>query len=475
MKTVSLFFALFSIITLAACSSNTEKQKNFQPPAEETKEVTVLENFPTGQVIDKVTCKTDTSQSYALYLPKAYDIKKQYPVIYAFDPHQTGKLPVNNYKELAEKYGYIIIGSNNSQNGLEWPQTQNIVATLFSDTRSRLAINPDRIYLMGFSGGARVANAITIMNGSISGVICSGAASPAVEVPDPRNNYTFFGIAGNADFNYSEMKKYDMIDLAGRNLKHALITFDGKHEWPRSTAIEEAFFWLELNNMRKDPSAKNDTLILKNLSDESEHLYALDKHNKKYEAYELCRKVINYYEGLGDLTLFYDMYKKLQSNADVNKQLKQNEADWAREEKLKEEYVNNFQIHDYSWWQKEIASMNQQIKAGKNGNEALIKKRLLSYLSLVCYMQTNGALKQNNLPAAEYFDKMYILVDPENSEAHYFNAEIKAKQGNADAAIKELQQSVKNGFNERKRLENDSVFVGIKNDAEFRKVLGSIK
>lgn len=474
MKTASSFFALFFIVAVTACSSNSGKQSSVQKPAEE-KAIIALEAFPTGQVIDKVVCKADTSQSYTLYLPKGYDIKKTYPVIYAFDPHKTGKLPVNNYKELAEKYGYIIAGSNNSENGLQWEQSQNIVATLFSDTRSRLAINTNRIYLMGFSGGARVANAITIMNGSISGVICCGAASPAVDVPDPRNNYTFFGIAGNADFNYSEMKKYDMVDLAGRNLKHALITFDGKHEWPRRTAMEEAFFWLELNNMRKDPSAKNDTLILKNLSDESEHLYALDKHNKKYEAYELCRKVINYYEGLGDLSLFFTKYKELQNNADVDKQLKQNEADWTREEKLKEEYVNNFQIHDYGWWQKEIASMNQQIKAGKNNNEALIKKRLLSYLSLVCYMQTSGALKQNNLPAAEYFDKMYILVDPENSEAHYFDAEIKAKQGNADAAINALQQSVKNGFNEKKRMENDSAFEGIKNDAAFVKVLGSIK
>jgi hypothetical protein len=474
MKFIASCFTVFFLLMITGCSSNPGKPKAAAVPVPK-EETIVFENFPTGKVIDKVVCKADTSKSYAMYLPKAYDTKKQYPIIYAFDPHKTGKLPVADYSELAEKYGYIIVGSNNSENGIAWEQTLGIVNTLFSDTRSRLSINTNRIYMLGFSGGARVANAITMMNGSVSGVICCGAASPAANIPDPRNNYTFFGIAGNADFNYSELKKYDMIDLAGRSLKHALITFDGKHEWPRTTSMDEAFLWLELNNMRKDPAAKNDSLILQQLSDESGHLHSLVKEGSDYRAYELCRKVINYYEGLGDLTLFYDTYKKMQSSAAVDKQLKQNEAEWTREEKLKEEYMSNLQKQDYNWWQKDIASINQQIKSGKDKNEALIKKRLLSYLSLVCYMQTSGALKQNDLRAAAYFDNLYILVDPGNSEAHYFMAEISARQANTGAAIKALEEAVKNGFTEKARMQHDSAFAGIRNEAAFVKVLESVK
>jgi len=469
-----LLLSVFTLLGLFSCS-NAEKSASNEKEPEKKQEAPAPENFPTGKVIDKVSCKTDTSQSYALYLPKAYDTKKLYPVIYAFDPHKTGKLPVANYAELAEKYGYIIVGSNNSENGIAWEQSLAIVNTLFSDTRARLAINKNRIYLLGFSGGARVANAITMMNGSINGVICCGAASPAANFADPRNDYTFFGIAGDADFNYSEMKKYDLLDLAGRRLKHALITFEGKHEWPRVTAMEEAFFWLELNNMRKDPSAKNDSLVQHNLSNESESLYGLVKDNQKYAAYELCRKTINYYEGLGDLSLFFEQYKKLQNDPAVDKQLKQNEADWTREEKLKEEYMNNLQQKDFAWWQKDVAAINKQIKSGKDKNEALIKKRLLSYLSLVCYMQTSGALKQNDLRAAAYFDNLYVLVDPTNAEAHYFMAEISAKQGNTAAALKALDEAVKNGFKEKGRMQNDSAFTGIRNEAEFAKIVEKIK
>jgi hypothetical protein len=473
MKFIAALFVSIFILTLASCSSETEKKKEEKViPKEETP---VFETFPTGQIIDKVACEVDSGLSYSMYLPKAYDTKKAFPVIYAFDPHKTGKLPVANYKELAEKYGYIIIGSNNLENGLSWDQSQAIANTLLGDTRKRLSINTNRIYLLGFSGGARIANALTMTNSTINGVICCGAASPAINTMEPRNDYTFFGIAGNADFNYTEMKKYHLLDLAGRKLKHNFITFDGKHEWPPVETMEEAFLWLELNNMRRDSSAKKDSLITHNLNEESEKLGALIKGNKEYEAYEQCRKVINYYEQLGDLSTFFAGYNMFKTKPGIDKQLKKNEADLVKEEKLKQEYTNNLQTQELSWWQNEIASMNRQIRSEKNKNEVLIKKRLLSYLSLVCYMQTNGALKQNNLAAAEHFGKIYVLVDPENTEAHYLMAVINAKNENSMAAFHSLSQAIQHGFSDKKRIENDDAFSGLRKEQEFGKILQRIK
>lgn len=472
MNVVRLLFILVLVTAFQACSSNPEK--SIETVNKKDSVIVPQDHFATGTVIDKVTCNNDPSQNYSLYLPRTYDGKKSLPIIYAFDAHGTGKLPVNNYKELAEKYGYILVGSNNSQNGLAWEQSQQIAATLMADTKNRLMFDANRVYALGFSGGARVANALTINNGAIAGVICCGAASPAVNTIDPRNNYTFFGIAGNADFNYTEMKKYDMLDLAGHNVKHALITFDGIHEWPKAETMQEAFLWLELNAMRKNASPKNDSLISHQLNIAKEQLSKLQKANKEYDAYELCRKVINYYEALGDLTPFFDAYKALQNNSSVDKQLKQNEADWNAEEKLKQTYMGYLQDPNFDW-QKDIAAINQKIKAGKNSTEALIQKRLLSYLSLVCYMQTSGALKQNNIPAAAYFGKLYKLVDPPNTEADYLLTVINMKLGKTADALKYLEQSIKNGFVDSKRLEADSAFVGLKNDAAFLRIKSEIK
>src|ERR1700735_1842902 len=82
-----------------------------------------------GQVIDSVICKADPTQSYALYVP-AKGQKEALPIIYFFDPHADGALPVKKYKALADAYGFILAGSNNSKNGNDWSVTVNILRQL---------------------------------------------------------------------------------------------------------------------------------------------------------------------------------------------------------------------------------------------------------------------------------------------------------------------------------------------------------
>ena len=75
------------------------------------------ESLPKGQIVDKVVCAKSPEQSYALYLPSTYDAARKWPILYAFDPGARGRLPVAQFKDAAEKYGWIVVGSNNSRNG----------------------------------------------------------------------------------------------------------------------------------------------------------------------------------------------------------------------------------------------------------------------------------------------------------------------------------------------------------------------
>ena len=114
------------------------------------------DNFPKGEIIENVACKSDNTETYCLYLPSGYTTDKKFPVIYCFDPKGLGTIPLNSMKELAEKYGYILVGSNNSRNGLSWDKTSNTVTILFSDTYNRLSIDERRVYTAGFSGGSKL-------------------------------------------------------------------------------------------------------------------------------------------------------------------------------------------------------------------------------------------------------------------------------------------------------------------------------
>ncbi|MBL0328510.1 MAG: hypothetical protein IPP64_03600 [Bacteroidetes bacterium] len=463
--------SIFTLILLSAlffsCSSDSGKTNNTSTTKDS---IPAKEKFATGTLIEKVNVLSNSNQSYALYLPSSYTPDKALPVIYLFDAHGAGKLPLSMYKNLAEKYGYILIGSNNSKNGTPWEETQIIANNLFSDSQERMAINTSRIYVMGFSGGARVANALCLTNGGIAGVICCGAAAPAINAQDPRSNYTFLGICGNQDFNYVEMRRYDMIDLAGRPVKHAFIEFDGKHEWPTEEVMKDAFLWTEFGAMRKDPKLKNEPLIKEEIALFDKKIKAAQQNNKTFEVYTLVRKTINFFDGLTDLKTFFEIYNPLKDNKEVDKALKKEEATWKKEDELKAFYSSAIQSKNIDWWRQEIASITKKVKSA-NAEDVLVYKRTLDYLSLLAYMQTTNAMQKQNFPASKMFATIYLIIDPANSEAHYLNANILAIEGKEKETIEALDGAIKNGFTDVARVENDALFGKMKENEDFKAIL----
>jgi predicted peptidase len=60
-------------------------------------------SIPKGQVVEKVESLTDSSQTYALFLPSNYSPDRKWPVLFAFDPGAHGRVPVERFKDAAEK------------------------------------------------------------------------------------------------------------------------------------------------------------------------------------------------------------------------------------------------------------------------------------------------------------------------------------------------------------------------------------
>ena len=109
-----------------------------------------------GIVHDTVFTTGDSGDSYALFLPEDYRASEPVPALFVFDPAARGALGVHTFKEAAGSRGWIVIGSNVSRNG---PYEKNFeqASRLFSDVLSRFSVDPDRIYVAGFSDVAAIA------------------------------------------------------------------------------------------------------------------------------------------------------------------------------------------------------------------------------------------------------------------------------------------------------------------------------
>ncbi|HEY6928936.1 MAG TPA: hypothetical protein VJA66_04590, partial [Thermoanaerobaculia bacterium] len=227
--------AVLSEATLAAVLSSA-------PP------LRAAEELPRGTIIERVACASDAKQTYALYLPSGYVATRSWPILYAFDPSARGARAVAAFQKAAEANGLIVAGSNNSQNG---PVLASLAAAeaVLNDTHSRFSIDDRRVFLSGFSGGARVACLIGLkLPKTVAGVIGCGAGFPDDQPPRRETRFAFFGVVGDKDFNYRELKSLDQT-LEKLGLPHGMAVFPGPHQWPPESECLEAIEWMRVHEM----------------------------------------------------------------------------------------------------------------------------------------------------------------------------------------------------------------------------------
>src|SRR2546426_12116081 len=63
---------------------------SLSPSAQATQQTNAI---PKGQIVERMECLNDSSQSYALYLPSNYTPDRKWPILYALDPGARGKTP----------------------------------------------------------------------------------------------------------------------------------------------------------------------------------------------------------------------------------------------------------------------------------------------------------------------------------------------------------------------------------------------
>ncbi len=197
---MALFNLLFVLMAAVSCNHNSGQQEQVQ--SNPSQPVTYpKDTFSPGVVISHVALRLDDAQSYALYLPVGYTDSSKLPVILFFDPHGEGDLPLKLYHELADKYHFILMGSNNSRNLIDFSQTTVFANNLANEAVARYSIDPSKITMMGFSGGAKVALNAGSLNPMVSTIIYAGSKEDVT----PNHPVTLLGFAGTKDMNYTDV------------------------------------------------------------------------------------------------------------------------------------------------------------------------------------------------------------------------------------------------------------------------------
>ena len=400
------------------------------------------------------------NHKYYYYLPTTYDTNQVWPVIYCFDSHGRGSLPVMKYKDLAERNGYILIGSNKSKNGMSWEDTFSHIKIMTEQVDSQLIINQKRVYAMGFSGGARVAVSMAIHKKGIAGVIGCAAGFPKLK-EKLKKNFSYLGIVGSYDFNYAEMLQLNE-KLDDSNVNNHLLIFDGKHEWPNEKIMKDGFLWMELNSIRSGRGTYHDSLIKFSFNHETLKTdQMLDEQVHPLKLYRQYLKVVNFYWGLTNTVKFEQQLKLLGDNPIMKQVLVKHSKILIQEIEIKGQYANALAEQPAAWWETEAVRMRELIASEDDYVNQCSYLRVMSYLSLVSYLQCDAALKQNELENALRYIDIFSYIDPTNSDHAYFRALMFAKQDLMNEALNSLNRAVELGFDNMSKMNSELLFSSI--------------
>ena len=443
------------------------------------------QEFEKGKLVETVLCLADPGQSYALYLPSAFDPKKKWPILYLFDPGARGSAGVGAFRAAAEDHGWILVGSNNSRNGPLEESVREALA-LWADTQRRLPVDERRIYAAGFSGGARVASILPrIIAREIAGIIGCGAGLSRGITPEDLKAGAYFGLTGLADFNYEEMKNLDLaFDPAG--VTHRFLFFEGRHDWPVPSNCARALGWLEVVAMKTGLRQKDETLAEAVIGRELNEARSFEEAGRNFWAIDRLEAAGRLAGGFREIPGLAARIDSLKARREYGQFLTAERMRAKRAESFRGKFSRTFGAVEANervgravvlevLKEMGIGSLKREAKNKRTLEDRSLASRLLFDFSFAAQsraMELYG--KDDLIRSAAYLDLAIAACEeglPRERSLYLTRACVAALAGDKKRALDLLAAAVDKGFTDVDVLETAKALDVLKDTDEFREIL----
>ena len=447
-----------------------------------------LQDYQKGEIIEKVVCEDKPEQSYTLFLPSAYIPEKTWPILYAFDPGARGRVPLEHFKDAAEKYGYIVAASNNSRNG-PWGVVFRAAEAVWSDTNARFSIDPRRVYATGFSGGSRAAALFPkIINHPVAGIIGIGAGLPEELKPAQVKPSAYLGIVGLGDFNYQPMIKLDE-NFDSLDVTHRILIYEEEHAWAPQDVCTRAIEWMEVLAMKQELRPLDKTLMDKIYSQELEKAQALEENGRVYLAVSDYEAIVSMFKDWKDVQTITEKVSLLKQSSEYRKFLEDENERREREDFYRTNFIHTFARINNSpetimnpaelYSELNILPLLDKVKNKKNIDEHYLACRLLAELTLHATEEGGKYYENKNYKMAIIFHEIAAKASEyKPSRLQYIHYELAcfyALNNQNKKALKNLKLAVENGFDRVEHLEKDEDLKSVRDSTEFQKILKELK
>lgn len=439
-----------------------------------------------GRVVERVATRGDASHTYALYIPSSYTPERRWPILYCFDPVARGAVPVERYREAAERYGWIVVGSNVSRNG-SMRASVEAAQKMWEDTHARFAIDERRVYTTGFSGGARVATFVAYgCETCIAGVIGCGAgfSSPynplEGKLPLPIR-FAYFATIGTDDFNFPELVRLDEA-LDGLDVTHHVRRFDGGHDWAPSALCVTAVEWMELEAMRAGTRPKESALVDAIYAKWLDEARALEAAGRPADALDVYEQAVARFEGLRDTAAAAKQAAALGGAKAIKEQAKADAEQIKRQLSIageiaglasarKDQEKRLFAITEF---RRRIEDLKSRSNAAEDTADRRVARRALHQIFAWFYEGGKGLAAEGK--TAEAIDSLELAAEiyPRWIDVHYSLACARAQNGDRKKALEALEAAVEQGFKDAARLRAEPALAPLRGEPGFTRLVDSL-
>ena len=384
----NIVIAIILLIIAYSCSTETKKQT--------TETDYKLEEKTVVKVKEQVTEKTYDTGLYELILSE--DTTNSNLIVF-IDPHGDGKLIYDKINSISNKLNSNIICLKNVENNI--PNYVDLINTDIDNYKEQTKKEISNLYLVGFSGGARMAFQYANKHKVAGVVMCGAGIGNMIENP---LQFPIAFIAGTADFNFNEQYYSPFSDVA-KNKNVLGLTFNGKHEWPNNDLLSLSIKFLQSKNGEDISEYVSYNDMMNDYND-------YRKHNEQFMAFkkiETINKIFATEQTQKEFDSFISSkrFKDFATKFEISLQI-----EFDRNNGLASALLSQ----SWEWWESKINEIDNIIKTSSDNLERDSYKRTRAYLGIVMFSVVNREIKNVNSPNTEKYLKIYEKLEPENED-----------------------------------------------------------
>lgn len=446
--------------------------------------------IPRGEVVERLTAASDTSQHYALYVPSSYSTDNPPPVLFLMDPRGRAALPMGLFREAAERHGYLVMSSHEtlSDEDTAFTVNQRALNAMIQDAQLRFTVDTRRMVLAGFSGTAHFAwYAASELDGHIAGVIGAGDGMPPEDPPiaaakNMNRPFSYYGIAGTGDFNYDLAWRRDR-ELDQGSVPHRFSEFDGPHSWMPKDLAEEAIDWLQLRAMDEGLVSPDSVWVWKQFERRLARAREAEVADQPARAWRLYREIGQDFSGLmsgtPEMETVHQTTRELAGSSEVQRAERRklamsNEFDDYRGllYRFFQDYARSpLMTHERAVERLQLDQLLDARSSPDADRAALARRKLASAAGHTGFYQPREYLDEGDFARAAGLLRLALLINPQAPNLCYSMARAQAGLGRTETALEALECALERGFVSLSTLNQDPLLESLRGNQQFEQLI----